>query len=140
MIDMIHAVRGEGAQAAKGVNHRLRSEGGAFARVLEEHLPAARFGAGAEDARKLTNAGPVGRDENDRKLLDACYEMESIFVGLMLKTMRKAVPQSGFFGESLANDIFRDMLYDEYAKMMARSDQFGIARQIYDQLRVRTTI
>ena len=112
----------------------------AHSRVFWKHLPAARFGAGAEDARKLTNAGPVGRDENDRKLLDACYEMESIFVGLMLKTMRKAVPQSGFFGESLANDIFRDMLYDEYAKIMARSDQLGIARQIYDQLRVRKTI
>jgi flagellar protein FlgJ len=72
---------------------------------------------------------------SDRELLDVCYEMESIFVGQMLKTMRKTVMETDFFGKSMAKDIFNDMLYDEYAKLMAKSDAFGLARQIYDQLR-----
>ena len=72
-----------------------------------------------------------------KKLLDVCYEMESIFIGNMLKSMRRTINESDFFGKSIAKDIFRDMLYDEYAKVMARTDQLGLARQIYDQLRVQ---
>ena len=72
---------------------------------------------------------------SDTELLDVCYEMESIFVGQMLKTMRNTIMENDFFGKSMAKDIFNDMLYDEYAKVMAKSDAFGLARQIYDQLR-----
>jgi flagellar protein FlgJ len=73
---------------------------------------------------------------SDKKLLDVSYEMEAIFIGQMLRTMRNTVMETDFFGKSMAKDIFNDMLYDEYAKLMARTDQFGLARQIYNQLRV----
>ena len=69
------------------------------------------------------------------KLLDVCYEMESLFIGTMLDTMRKTVHETDFFGKSIAKDIFSDMLYDEYAQLMAKTDHFGLARQIYRQLR-----
>ena len=97
-------------------------------------------------AEALRRAAGTGNDRSkggeaaaasDRRLLDACYEMESIFVGYMLRSMRRTVDESDFFGKSLAKDIFRDMLYDEYAKTMARTDQLGIARQIYHQLRAQ---
>jgi flagellar protein FlgJ len=76
------------------------------------------------------------QEVSDKKLLDLSYEMESIFIGQMLRTMRNTVMETNFFGKSMAKDIFNDMLYDEYAKLMARTDQFGLARQIYNQLRV----
>jgi flagellar protein FlgJ len=74
--------------------------------------------------------------EPDKKLMDVCYDMEAMFVGNMLKSMRKTVMENDFFGKSLAKDIFQDMLYEEYAKLMARTDQFGLAHQIYNQLSV----
>ena len=113
---------------------RERLEGGTgFAEVLRREM-------GKENG--LPVAGGRPRDDSvaartDRKLLDACYEMESIFVGYMLRSMRRTIDESDFFGKSMAKDIFRDMLYDEYAKTMARTDQLGIARQIYNQLRAR---
>jgi flagellar protein FlgJ len=79
-------------------------------------------------------------DKQDKKLLDACYDMEAIFIDSMLKSMRKTILETNFFGKSLAEDIFRDMLYSEYAKIMAKTDQFGIAREIYDQLSVQKTL
>lgn len=82
----------------------------------------------------VTVSGPLDR-LSSAKLLDACYEMEAIFIGTMLKQMQKTVYETDFFGKSIAKDIFRDMLYDEYAKLMAKSDQIGLARQIYKQLR-----
>jgi flagellar protein FlgJ len=78
--------------------------------------------------------------KQDRKLLDACYEMESLFIDSMLKSMRKTILETNFFGKSLAKDIFRDMLYSEYAKIMAKTDQFGLAHDIYEQLSVQKTL
>lgn len=78
-------------------------------------------------------------EKYDEKLLDACYDMETLFIENLYDAMRKTVPESDFFGQSLAKDIFRDMLYSEYAKIAAKSDQFGLARQIYEQLSVQKT-
>ena len=102
---------------------------GDFQKILEGILKK-RKERPAAPSTKLTSRG-----EGD-KLLNVCYELESLFVGSMLKTMRSTVHESEFFGKSIAKDIFNDMLYDEYATLMARSDQFGLARQIYNQLRV----
>ena len=74
--------------------------------------------------------------ETDKKLMDVCYDMEAMFIGNMLKSMRQTVKENDLFGKSLAKDIFQDMLYEEYAKLMARTDQFGLAHQIYNQLSV----
>lgn len=76
---------------------------------------------------------------SDKKLLNACYDMESLFIGLMLKTMRNSIPENDLFGKSIARDIFTDMLYDEYAQIVAKTDQFGIAKTIYKQLTERRT-
>lgn len=100
---------------------------GEFERILQAEM---KRGEGAEAAQSERHGGM-----SDKELLDVCYEMESIFVGQMLKTMRKTVMETDFFGKSMAKDIFNDMLYDEYAKVMAQSDAFGLARQIYTQLR-----
>ena len=100
---------------------------GEFERILQAEM---KRGEGVETARSERHGGMP-----DKELLDICYEMESIFVGQMLKTMRKTVMETDFFGKSMAKDIFNDMLYDEYAKLMARSDSFGLAQQMFTQLR-----
>jgi flagellar protein FlgJ len=115
-------------------NSRRAEMGDSFAQKLAVQLEQS-----APVYRSLPNLKRETGGTEDKKMMDVCYEMESLFIGIMLKSMRNTVQESDFFGQNLANDIFRDMLYDEYAKMMARSDQFGIARQIDDQLRVRKT-
>jgi flagellar protein FlgJ len=106
-----------------GVNRTLESfrEKSGFAEILSEELSR-----GKEQTPKGT----------DKKLMDVCYDMEAMFIGIMLKSMRKTVVENDFFGKSMAKDIFQDMLYDEYAGLMARTDQFGLAHQIFNQLSV----
>lgn len=82
---------------------------------------------------------PTSEDQ-DKKLLDASHELEALFIGNMLKSMRNTINEVDFFGKSIAKDIFSDMLYDEYAKLMAKTDQFGLGLQIYNQVRLQKSI
>jgi Rod binding domain-containing protein len=69
------------------------------------------------------------------KLYQACVDFESIFVKQMLDSMRKTVDKTdGLLERSMSEDIFEDMLYDEYAKMMAQNGTFKLAETMYNQL------
>jgi flagellar protein FlgJ len=87
----------------------------------------------SDDARGKSQPGMSPSEK--KKLLEASYGMEALFIGTMLDVMRKTVHETGLMGKSFAKDLFNDMLYDEYAKMMAKSDQIGLARRIIDQIR-----
>jgi flagellar protein FlgJ len=72
--------------------------------------------------------------DKNSDLYKACVDFESLFLKQMLDVMRKSVPKEGLLGGSLGQDIYEDMLYDEYAKKMAETAQFGIAEAIYTQV------
>jgi Rod binding domain-containing protein len=84
----------------------------------------------AEAARRL---GPGAVDKGS-PLYKVCLEFEAIFIKQMLNSMRKTVEKSGLLDGGLAEDFFEDMLYDEYAKKMASTANFGLAAMIYGQL------
>lgn len=70
----------------------------------------------------------------DKKLWKACKEMESLFVGKMLKEMKKTVHKGELLHGGQAEEIFEDMLYDEYALQVSNNSKVGIASMLYDQL------
>lgn len=82
------------------------------------------------DAIATQNNKPV-----DKKLMDVCIEMESLFVYQMLKEMRKTLhKENDLLYGGMAQEIFEDMLYNEYALQMSKSANFGLAKTLYDQL------
>jgi flagellar protein FlgJ len=84
-----------------------------------------------ESQRALSAAGQG--DDKD-KLKEVCRDFEAIFVKQMLDSMRKTVHKGGMMGEGgMAEDIFEDMLYDEYAKNMTKNSRFGIADALYKE-------
>lgn len=70
----------------------------------------------------------------DQRLMDTCVEMESLFVAKMLSEMRKTVHKSEWLHGGFAEDVFTDMLYDEYALQMSRNSNLGLARMIYQEM------
>ena len=69
------------------------------------------------------------------KLYDQCQEFESIFVKMMLKEMRSSVDKTdSLLSGGWAEDIYQDMLDDEYSKTMAKNAGLGLADQLYKQL------
>jgi Rod binding domain-containing protein len=82
-----------------------------------------------------------GQSQIDKssKLYKVSQEFEAIFIKQMLNVMRKSVSKTGLMDGGMAEEIFEDMLYDEYAQKMAQSGSFGIADMIYRQLNLNGT-
>ncbi|MBE3063525.1 MAG: rod-binding protein [Spirochaetes bacterium] len=81
------------------------------------------------------NPSPVRKPvDKASDLYKACLDFESLFIKQMLDVMRKSVKKEGLLDGGTSEEIFTDMLYDEYAKKMAETAQFGLARTIYDQV------
>ncbi len=68
-------------------------------------------------------------------LYKACQDFESLFIKQMLDVMRQTVnKEDDLLGGGMGQEIFESMLYDEYAKKMAETAQFGLAEMIYRQI------
>ncbi len=72
--------------------------------------------------------------KNDDKIKQACGDFEAIFIKQMLDSMRKTVEKTSLLGGGMAEDIFEDMIYDEYAKKMSNTGNFGLKDMLYRQL------
>jgi hypothetical protein len=88
---------------------------------------------GRDHAGTLMGKGKEGRE--DKKLMDACMQMESLFVARMLKEMRNTVHKTGWINGGFAENIFEDMLYDEYALSLSKNSNLGLANMLYDQMK-----
>ena len=71
------------------------------------------------------------------ELEEKCQEFESLFIKMLLDTMRKSVQrtESESGASKQGKDIYEDMLYSEYATSMSKAgDGLGIGKMIYRQL------
>lgn len=75
---------------------------------------------------------------DDKKLMEACQEFESIFVHMLLKEMRATIPEDGLVEKSMATKIFEDMYDEEVAKKISQTNGgLGIAKMLYEQMKRR---
>ncbi|MBD3346242.1 MAG: transglycosylase SLT domain-containing protein [Chitinivibrionales bacterium] len=61
-------------------------------------------------------------------------EFEGLFCQMMLRQMRKTVPDGGLFEKSLGEKIYTDMLDEKYAEQMAKHASLGLAELILEQV------
>lgn len=74
--------------------------------------------------------GGHSRDE----IRGVAEDFESLFLGIVLKSMRQTVQKSGLLDGGNAEEIYGSMLDDEYAKSMAAQRHTGIADNIEEFL------
>jgi len=74
------------------------------------------------------------KEQRLAELKKACVAMESLFVEQVLNAMRKTVSKN-FLNGGFAEEVFEDMLYQEYALKIAESEKFGISNIMYNQLK-----
>ena len=83
----------------------------------------------------IQQAAPQARDsKQSSELRRACQDFEAIFLGYILKSMRKTVAKSELLGSNREEELFRDMMDDEICKASSRTSSMGIADILYRQL------
>ena len=66
------------------------------------------------------------------KLEKTTQDFEAVFVGMMLKQMRKSVAgQNALFGNSPESKMYQDMLDDATAQHMSKVGTFGLAKVLF---------
>lgn len=75
-------------------------------------------------------------EKDDAKLKEACQGFESLFLNMMLKEMRKTVPE-GETSSSYAMGLYQEMLDEEIAETASKGKGIGIADAMYNQLSVK---
>lgn len=76
----------------------------------------------------------ANKEFQKKRLREVSEDFESLMINQMLKEMRKTVNKSGLVDGGMAEEIFEDMLYDEYAKEFSKTKTFGLAEIIYNQM------
>lgn len=69
-----------------------------------------------------------------KEIKKLAQDFESIFSGIMLKSMRASIQKSGFMDGGNAEDIYRSMLDQEYSKSMAQTSNSSLAKNIEQYL------
>lgn len=72
--------------------------------------------------------------EDAEKLQEVCKEFEAIFLNMMLKQMRRTVPEGNLVEKSFAREMYESMQDEEMAKEMAKGRGIGLAQELYKQL------
>ncbi|WP_052263247.1 rod-binding protein [Geobacter pickeringii] len=85
-------------------------------------------------ARRLA-AAKGGADERGRAAAKkVAREFESVFIGMMLKSMRETVGKDPIAGGGKGEEIFQSLLDQEYATAFAARGGIGLAPMIEKQL------
>lgn len=75
------------------------------------------------------------RTGDSQRLKKACKDMESLFINMMLKEMRKSIPKSGLFEDSLERDIYTSMFDQQIAEEASGVGRgIGLADMLYENL------
>lgn len=82
----------------------------------------------------LGKSGESVKSMEEERLKEVCKDFQSIFVKQMLDAMRETVNKEGMLSGGHAEEIFEDMLYDEYAKDMSDNAELGLDEIMYEQL------
>ncbi len=88
-----------------------------------------------QNSRSALQAGDatVGSKERER-LEKACQGFEAIFINLLLKEMRKTVPEDGLLPTSSAMRTWRELFDNQLAETLASRKEMGLAKMLYQQL------
>ena len=78
----------------------------------------------------LNNTGP----DSASRTWKVAREFEALFTSLLMKSMRKTIPEDGLLQKSIGEKVYTDLLDVEYAKIISNNASFGLAEQIVKQI------
>jgi len=75
-------------------------------------------------------------DDKHTQLTKATQEFEAVFIGLLLKQMRKSMAgQNAMFGNSQEAKLYQDMADDASAQQMSKVGTFGLSKVMFESMK-----
>lgn len=93
----------------------------------------------AYDPNSLNGLKRLGKDNSPEAIHGAAQQLESVFLGMVLKSMRDATPQDGMF-DSDQTRSFQSMMDQQLAQTLAARGQIGLAAMLEKQLLPKTAL
>ena len=90
-----------------------------------------------ENQKTLNAAAALDRARATRdaqRIDDAAQEFEAVFISEMIKPMFNMVEVNDTFGGGKGEEVFRDLMVQEYGKMIAKQGGIGLSAQIKAEL------
>ena len=75
-----------------------------------------------------------GADTSKKEIQKAARDFEAVFASLMLKSMRSTVGKDPLTGGGQGEEVYRSLLDQEYASIMASGKGLGLAALIEQQM------
>ena len=75
------------------------------------------------------------KESKNNRLKRTCAEFESIFIELLLKSMRRTVDEGGIVGGTNEDKIFKSMLDENLALGISRAGGIGLGEVLFKQFR-----
>ena len=76
----------------------------------------------------------VQGEKDEKKLMEVCRNLESVFVNMMFKQMQSTVEKTGLTDGGFGEEIYNDMLTEKYAEEATKGSGLGLAQVMYKQL------
>ena len=73
-------------------------------------------------------------NKDQPRLKEVCHELESLFIGYLLKEMRATVTKSEFLSGGRAEELYTSMLDGQLAKELSAKGGIGLAALLLDDL------
>jgi|AMWB02.1.fsa_nt_gi flagellar protein FlgJ len=98
-----------------------------------KHIPHVP-GPDSIPGRMQASGKPVLRNNDDAAADRVAREFESLFIGMMLKSMRSTVGKDTLTGGGHGEEVYRSLLDQEYATTIAAGSGLGLRELIVEQL------
>jgi Rod binding domain-containing protein len=87
------------------------------------------------ELQRRQNPDPeVQKKQLEKKMHEVADLYEKQFLGEMVKAMRSTVSYSAYSQPSMAEQIYRDKMYEEYVQNWSKKGGVGFSKIIYQQL------
>ncbi len=75
------------------------------------------------------------KNDNDKKLKQACKDFEAYFLNIIFSEMRKSLPGNALFPDSNAKKIYDYMYFDALTRESVKEKSLGLGDMLYNYLK-----
>jgi peptidoglycan hydrolase FlgJ len=93
-------------------------------------------GSSPTDSLAVKSGGALSRSKDDLAAKKVAREFESLFVGMMLKSMRETVGKDPITDGGHGEEVYRSMLDQEYSRVITEHGGIGLASMLEKQINI----